>query len=392
MAPGGHRRADGAGRPSRQRGGGHRPLRLALVLRLSSDPDPADVPTIAWRGDHLEVIDQTLLPGRLEVRSLKTVADVVDALQRLVVRGAPAIGVCGAFGIVLGLDERHPAAPAEVHECLRWSAGAVGGARPTAVNLAWAANRVAAVAAVGATYEEARSLALEEAQRIQEADRRSARLIGEIARLELTDQSRLMTYCNAGRLASAGIGTALAVAYAKADAGEPVEVLACETRPLLQGARLTAWELSQAGVPVTLIPDGAAGAALAAGRADAVVVGCDRVAANGDTANKIGTFSLAVLAHAAGIPFYVAGPMTTFDLDTPTGAGIVIEERSADEVRSFGGRATAPDVAVWNPAFDVTPARLITAFLTDAGVLRPPFGPAIAEGVAEAVRQGLRPA
>ena len=323
---------------------------------------------------------------------MRTVADVVDALQRLCVRGAPAIGVCGAFGVVLALDERRPSGAAALAACLAWAAEQVGGARPTAVNLAWAAGRVAAVAGAGAGYAEARALALEEAQRIEEADRRSARLIGEVARAELAARSRLMTYCNAGRLASAGIGTALAVAYAKAEAGEPIEVLACETRPLLQGARLTAWELSQAGVPVTLIPDGAAGAALAAGRAEAVVVGCDRVAANGDTANKIGTFSLAVLARAAGVPFYVAGPMTTFDLGTSEGARIVIEERSPDEVRSFGGRVVAPEVAVWNPAFDVTPARLITAFLTDAGVLRPPFGPAIAEGVAEAMRLGLRPA
>jgi methylthioribose-1-phosphate isomerase len=187
-----------------------------------------------------------------------------------------------------------------------------------------------------------------------------------------------MTHCNAGRLAATGLGTALAPLYAKHEAGEPVEVLACETRPLLQGARLTAWELDEAGVPVTLIADGAAGAAIGAGLVDAVIVGCDRVAANGDTANKIGTRALAVLAHDAGIPFYVAGPLSSFDPAARDGSAIRIEQRPAGEVLRVGATPVAPDVAVWNPAFDVTPARLVTAFVTDAGILRPPFADSIA--------------
>ena len=352
-------------------------------------PGPTPVTAIEWRGDHLDVIDQTALPGRLEIRALTSVADVVDAIRRLVVRGAPALGVCGAFGVVVALDERCPATADEARTCLAWAAGEVGSARPTAVNLSWAAQQVAAAAAAGTTPAEIRALALQEAIRIRDNDRRSCRLIADAGLAELAGVSRLMTYCNAGRLASAGMGTALAPIYAKVEAGEPVEVLVCETRPLLQGARLTAWELNQAGIPVTLIPEAAAGVALATGRADAVIVGCDRVAANGDTANKIGTYSLATLAAAHRIPFYVAGPMTSFDPGAAGGEGIVIEERSADEVRVLAGTRVAPDVAVWNPAFDVTPAALVGAFLTDVGVLRPPFGPAIARAMEEAHERGL---
>jgi len=201
---------------------------------------------------------------------------------------------------------------------------------------------------------------------------------------------RVLTHCNAGRLAAAGIGTALGIVYAKAAAGEPVEVIAGETRPLLQGSRLTAWELAEAGIPVTVIPDGAAGAALAAGKVEAVVVGCDRVAHNGDTANKIGTYGLALLALAHEVPFYVAGPMTTFDPATAGGEGIIIEQRPADEVRPPGSGAGDHEVTVWNPAFDVTPAALVTAFITDAGVLRPPYEVSIRDGIAEAARLGLR--
>jgi methylthioribose-1-phosphate isomerase len=347
------------------------------------------ITALEWRDDHLDVIDQTLLPGRLEVRHLHGVADAVAAIRDLAVRGAPALGVCGGFAMVLALDEARPATVAGARDTLVRAAKEVGGARPTAVNLSWATSRVADAAGVGTSVAEIRRLALDEALAIRDGDRRSCRRIGEAGRRELAGRSRLMTYCNAGRLATSGIGTALAPVYAKAEAGEPVEVLACETRPLLQGARLTAWELHEAGIPVTLIVDGAAGWALATGRAEAVVVGCDRVAANGDTANKIGTYPLAVLAAAHGVPFYVAGPMTSFDTATPTGGGIVIEERPPGEVLDTGATRTAPDVGVWNPAFDVTPAALIHAFITDAGILRPPFVPAIAGALDEARRLGL---
>jgi methylthioribose-1-phosphate isomerase len=348
------------------------------------------IAAVVWRDDHVEIIDQTALPGRVEIRSLRTVDDVVAAIAGLAVRGAPALGVCGAFGLVLSLDESPPGTGGQARARLERAAARIGRTRPTAVNLGWATGRVAAAAAGGGSAEEVRRLALAEALRIQENDRESCRRIGACGREELRGVSRLLTHCNAGRLVTAGIGTALGVVYAKAEAGEEVEVLACETRPLLQGARLTAWELARAGIPVTLLPDGAAGAALASGLAEAVIVGCDRVAANGDTANKIGTYALAVLARANGVPFYVAGPMTSFDPDTSSGKAIVIEERSADEVRRVGESVVAPDVAVWNPAFDVTPSSLVSAFITDAGVLRPPFDVSIPDGIRTAARLGLR--
>jgi len=312
---------------------------------------------IEWCDDHLEVIDQTLLPGRLEVAELRTSGDVIDAIRRLAVRGAPAIGVCGAFGVVLGLREGRTVAELVAD---------IGNARPTAVNLRWAVERVAAA-----------DDPLAEALAVQAEDRESCGRIGEFGRAELTNARRILTHCNTGRLATAGIGTALGIVYAKHANGEAIEVLATETRPALQGARLTAWELKDAGIPVTLIADSAAGPALRAGLVDAVAVGCDRVAANGDVANKIGTYSLAVLAKEAGVPFYVAGPLSSFDLGTPSGDAIVLEQRGADEIRGIGDHVVAPDVRVWNPVFDVTPARLVTAFVTDAGVLRPPYDESI---------------
>jgi len=325
---------------------------------------------VEWRGDHVEIIDQTALPARLELAKLISADDVIDAIKRLAVRGAPAIGVCGAFGIVLGLREGR-----DIAELVR----AIGDARPTAVNLRWAVERTARAAASAPISSDA---ALDEAIRIQDEDRESCARIGAFGRTELAGAQRILTHCNTGRLATSGIGTALGIVYAKAEANEPVEVLATETRPALQGARLTAWELADAGIPVTLIADSAAGAALASGRVDAVVVGCDRVAANGDVANKIGTYGLAVLARASGVPFYVAGPLSSFDPHTPDGNGIAIEQRSADEVRRIGETTVAPDVDVWNPVFDVTPAGLVTAFVTDAGVLRPPFAGSIASALA----------
>jgi methylthioribose-1-phosphate isomerase len=323
-------------------------------------------PVIDWRGDRLVVLDQTRLPGEVELLELRTAGEVADAIGRLAVRGAPLIGVCGAFGIVLGLRAAEP---------LDRLVEQVGDARPTAVNLRWAVDQVAAKAR-GAGDPVAAAEA--EALRLLDADRESCRLIGAAGVTELEGRSRLLTHCNAGRLATCGIGTALAPVYAKAAEGQPVSVMVTETRPLQQGARLTAWELQASGIAVTLIPDTAAGAALASGRVDAVIVGCDRVAANGDTANKIGTYALAVVARENNVPFYVAGPLSTFDLATPSGADIVIEERPAAEVRRLGTVVTAPDVPVWNPAFDVTPAEYISAFITDAGVLRPPFDVSIA--------------
>jgi methylthioribose-1-phosphate isomerase len=307
---------------------------------------------VAWTGDAIEIIDQTLLPGEERILTLRTPDEVVDAIRRLAVRGAPAIGVAGALGVVLARDD---AAAIE----------RIASARPTAVNLRWAVERVLRAA-------DRRG----EALRILEEDVEACRAIGEHGRAELEHARRVLTVCNTGRLATAGRGTALGVIYAKAEAGEPVEVFAVETRPLLQGARLTAWELQDAGIPVTVLADGAAPALLARGDIDVVIAGCDRVAANGDVANKIGTYALAIAAHHHGVPFYVAGPRSTLDPATASGAAIEIEERSADEV------AAAAGARVWNPAFDVTPAELITALITDAGVLRAPLGPAIANALA----------
>jgi len=346
--------------------------------------------SVEWRDGHLEVIDQTALPARLEVRRLETVAGVVAAIREMVVRGAPVIGVCGAFAMVLGLGERKPATAAGAHRELELLSAEIGAARPTAVNLSWAVRRVAEAAARGGTVEEVRRLALAQALRIQEEDRESCRRIADFGRAELARVSRVMTHCNTGRLATSGIGTALGIVYAKAEAGEPVEVIATETRPLLQGSRLTAWELMDAGIPVTLVPDSATGPALAAGRAEVVIVGCDRVALSGATANKIGTYNLATVARANGIPFYVAGPMTSFDPQLEDGSRIPIEQRPAAELRRVGATVLAPEVEVWNPAFDVTPPDLITAFITDVGVLRPPFAQSIARAIDQAQRLGLR--
>jgi methylthioribose-1-phosphate isomerase len=343
---------------------------------------------VDWRDGRLELVDQTLLPERLAVLSPTTVAEVVDALARLAVRGAPAIGVAGAFGVVLGLAEAGPPRPgpeglAAALADLERVASTLEAARPTAANLGWAVRRVAAAAARAADAAELRRLALAEALAVLEEDREACARMAEAGRAELAARHRLLTHCNTGRLASAGLGTALGVVYAKAAAGEPVQVLASETRPLLQGARLTAWELVNAGIPVTVVADTAAGAAMAGGLVDAVLVGCDRVARNGDTANKIGTYSLAVLAAANRIPFYVVGPLSSFDPEAATGADIEIEQRPAGEVATLAGARVAPASAgVWNPAFDVTPAGLITAFVTDAGVLRPPFEASIAAAVA----------
>ena len=341
---------------------------------MTSGAPATTISTVAWVDDAIEIIDQTKLPTVCEVVRILTVEAAIEAIRRLAVRGAPAIGVCGALAMVLGLDEARPTSRADALLVLDELVTGVGSARPTAVNLSWAVRRVRDAAVAEPTPAAIRDRALGEALRILDEDREACRLIGEFGRAELAAATRILTHCNAGRLATLGWGTALGVVYAKAAAGEPVQVFACEARPLLQGARLTAWELMDAGIDVTLIVDSAAAALLHSGRVDAIVVGADRIAANGDTANKVGTFGLALAARHAGIPFYVAAPSSTFDLATLSGDAIVIEERPVDEVRGWQGHASSPgEVAVWNPAFDVTPHALVTAFITDVGVLHPPF-------------------
>ncbi len=337
-------------------------------------------PAVAWDGAAIEIIDQTELPTAVNVTRLETCGAAIDAIRRLAVRGAPAIGACGALAMVLGIDAWHGESLGAARTHLGVLAETIGRARPTAVNLMWAVGRVRDAASQAATFDELRRRALDEALLIIEEDREACRLIGEFGRAYLAGVTRILTHCNTGRLATLGWGTALGIVYAKAAAHEPVEVYVCEARPLLQGARLTAWELLDAGIDVTLVADSAAAALLDGGRVDAVVVGADRIAANGDTANKIGTFGLAVLARHAGVPFYVAAASSTFDPATAAGRDIVVEERPADEIRLFRGcRAAPPAVPVWNPAFDVTPGALISAYITDVGVLHPPFGPTTGE-------------
>jgi methylthioribose-1-phosphate isomerase len=351
-------------------------------------PAAGPIASVAWDRGAAVIIDQRQLPDTLVLRRLSAVEDVVEAIRTLAVRGAPAIGIAGAYGVVMGLlaagDVSRASALAELDRLV----SRIGTARPTAVNLAVAVDRVAL--AVRGTRGDARDMAaaaLVEARAIHDQDRASCEAIGRAGLELLGGARRLLTHCNTGRLATGGDGTALAIVYAAHAAGRLEEVLVDETRPLLQGARLTAWELAQAEIPHRVLVDGAAGLAMARGMVDAVLVGCDRVAADGDTANKVGTYGLAVLAARHGLPFYVAGPLTSFDAATPDGDGIVVEERAADEVRAFGGTSTTPPGApVWNPAFDVTPAELITAFVTDAGVLRPPYGPAIAAAIEDAGR------
>ncbi len=326
-------------------------------------------PTIAWTGQEIEIIDQTLLPDELKVITLKTVDEVVDAIKRLAIRGAPAIGACGAYGVVVAIDLIASDEVEEIISEMNKAAKTIGETRPTAVNLSYAVERVKKTAAEGNSKEEIKIFA---------EDRDACDSIGRHGADELSTYTNLMTHCNAGRLATTGIGTALGVIYGKALAGQPVEVFASETRPLLQGARLTAWELSNAGISVTVIPDSSACSLMASGRVDAVVVGADRIATNGDAANKIGTFTHAVSAHNAGIPFYVAAPITTFDPETSNGQDIKIEQRDANEVRGVEKTNVPTEgVEIWNPAFDVTPAELITGIITEYGVLRSDYSKSI---------------
>lgn len=332
------------------------------------------IPTMYWENGTLYLLDQTLLPGRTEYVACRGYRDVIRAIRTMKVRGAPAIGVAAAYG--LALAAREAAQVPHPWDRLRAAAEELKNARPTAVNLAWAVDRLMEKAAVrDAQGVDVAALLLEEARTLQAEDEAASRRLGAYGRELLPHGARVITHCNAGALATAGYGTALGVIRAAREAGNPLRVYATETRPLLQGARLTCWELMQEDIPVTLITDSTAGFLMARGMADLVLVGADRIAANGDVANKIGTYALAVLAREHGLPFYVAAPVSTVDLATPSGAEIPIEERAPEEVTHVAGTRTAPEgVGVWNPAFDVTPARLVTAIVTDRGVVRPPYG------------------
>ncbi len=322
---------------------------------------------IAWATGHrVRLLDQTLLPGEERYLDLETVAAMAEAIRLLRVRGAPLIGIAAAMGVTLAARMPSAAASARVRE----ACDQLQATRPTAVNLAWALERMRRV--VNAAPSNLHLALVAEANAIWEEDRRMCQRIGEAGLPLLPDGAVVMTHCNAGALATGGIGTALAPLYLAHQRGLRIEVVAGETRPLLQGSRLTAWELGVAGIPVTVIADGMAASRLRRGDIRCVIVGADRIAANGDVANKIGTYGLALAARAHGVPFYVAAPRSTFDAATPTGPAIPIEERDAAEVRRFGSaEVAASSAAIWNPAFDVTPAALVTGYLTDLGMLAP---------------------
>lgn len=327
--------------------------------------------TINWQDNKLYLLDQRKLPISVEYKCCETAEDVADAIKSLLVRGAPAIGAAAAYGLVLAALK---STPETIREDLNRAANLLAGTRPTAVNLFWAIEKMMAAAAEEAEYSAICRRLQQKADEIMELDVESNRAIGRFGAELLPDDARIMTICNAGALATADYGTALGVIRAAKEAGKHVTVYALETRPVLQGARLTAWELMEDGIDVTLICDNMAGAVMAEGKVNAVIAGADRIAANGDTANKIGTYSLAILANWHQIPFYIAAPTSTIDLQIKTGKEIVIEERAAEEVTHIAGQRIAPsNVKVYNPAFDVTPAKLISAIITERGVYNFPY-------------------
>lgn len=331
------------------------------------------VKTIEWKNDRVIMLDQRLLPHREVYRVCRDYNQVANAIREMVIRGAPAIGVAAAMGVALGALKAPPKTFDRDFERILL---ALGKTRPTAVNLFWALQRMRQV------YSENRSRSVdvvkralkEEAQKIYQEDIAANKRLGKYGASLLRNAKRIMTYCNAGALATAGYGTALGVLRALKESGKEFEVIVNETRPYLQGARLTAWELKKEKIPATLITDNMAGYLMQKGKVDAVVVGCDRVAANGDVANKIGTYTIAVLAHRHGIPFFVAGPTSSIDVNCASGKDIPIEQRDGKEVSHIFGKAVAPKgIHILNPAFDVTSQDLITAIVTEKGVINPPY-------------------
>jgi methylthioribose-1-phosphate isomerase len=333
------------------------------------------LPTVGWDNDAVVMIDQRRLPGEEVYLRLTHPSEVAAAIRDMAIRGAPAIGVAAAMGLALSVrigSAEGAALEAEFDAIC----AELGATRPTAVNLFWAIGRMRAC------FQEAfphgrvavRDALLREALAIEAEDLLACRTMGDIGAALIPEGAWLLTHCNAGALATSGYGTALGVIRSAARMGKVKGVFADETRPFLQGARLTAWELLRDGIPTTLIADNMAGHLMARGQVNAVIVGADRIAANGDVANKIGTYTVAVLARENSVPFYVAAPVSTFDLKTPSGSEIPIEERAAQEITHHGGRLLAPsNVAVRNPAFDITPARYVTAIVCERGIARPPY-------------------
>jgi methylthioribose-1-phosphate isomerase len=343
--------------------------------QVARDPGPR---TIAWIGSidgFVRLIDQTLLPTRLEYRECRTMEEIWEAIRTLRVRGAPAIGIAAAMGVILGMQRFEDRTRGAYARRLKEVTSYLATSRPTAVNLFWALERMERHVQKQVDEYPPTQLTrclLDEALAIEEEDRQMCRAIGRAGAHLVGEGQGVLTHCNAGGLATADYGTALAILFTAAERGHKFQVFADETRPLLQGARLTAWELQQRGIDVSLICDNVAAQVMKEGRIQLVIVGADRIAANGDTANKIGTYGVALLAQAHGIPFYVAAPSSTFDLRLPTGDAIPIEQRDGREVTHGFGTQTAPEgVKVYNPAFDVTPARLIAGIVTEKGVIQP---------------------
>src|SRR5215831_9578215 len=336
------------------------------------------LPTIEWQPGEVVMIDQRKLPGKEIYIHCKTANEVARAIKTMVIRGAPAIGVAAAMGIALGMRRSKASGTKQFATEFQKACDLMAATRPTAVNLFWAIERMKQVfadaAQSGCSVEEIKRRLEDESRRIHDADVDSCRTMGAHGAMLVPDTARILTHCNAGALATAGYGTALGVVRAAHEQGKVALVWVDETRPVMQGSRLTAWECVREGIPHRLIADVVAASVMARGEVDLIVTGADRIAANGDTANKIGTYSLAVLAAHHKVPFYVAAPFSTIDPTLASGAEIPIEERDAAEVRRVGAQQTAPSATpVFNPAFDVTPARLIAAIITERGVMRPPY-------------------
>jgi methylthioribose-1-phosphate isomerase len=341
------------------------------------------LPTIEWKDDAVVMIDQRKLPAAEVYISCRTAQDVARAIKAMAIRGAPAIGVAAAMGIGLGMRRSKATGTKQFATEFQKTCDLMAATRPTAVNLFWAIERMKKVfadaAQGGCSVDEIKQRLEAEARRIHDADVDNCRTMGAYGATLVPDTARILTHCNAGALATAGYGTALGVIRAAVAQGKKIAVLADETRPFLQGARLTAWELVKDGIDTTVITDNMAGSMMRLGDVDLVVVGADRIAANGDVANKIGTYVVAVLAKEHGIPFYVAAPLSTIDLNTADGSTIPIEERNDREVTHVGPSRLTPEGAhIRNPAFDVTPARYVTAIITERGIARPPFQESLA--------------
>ena len=343
------------------------------------------IKTVEWTKDGVRMLDQRLLPSQEVYLMLRSYEEVAEAIRKMVVRGAPAIGVSAAMGIALGASQSVGTSIADLEDDFQYICDYMGKTRPTAVNLFWAIERMRATfrraKATTTDVEELKKILIAEALAIFEEDIAANRAIGKFGGPLIPDGATVLTHCNAGALATAGdYGTALGVIRGARDAGKKIAVIADETRPFLQGLRLTAWELAKDDIPVTVITDNMAGHVMKSGKVDAVVVGADRIAANGDTANKIGTYMVAVLAREHNIPFYVAAPSTTLDMSLPSGDEIPIEERDPAEVTHIRDQQLAPDgINVHNPAFDVTPNHLIAAIITDKGVARAPYDESLKE-------------